>query len=282
MTPSLAVAGVCRICRDLGRRAAARAPATARPGAGCAVASISARPMASICCSPPDRKPAARRRRSTEGREGARRPTGEVGSRRRRRARDRTRPSSRFSSTERSGNTSRPSGTCAIAACARRRRGRLPWISSPSSEDAPCPSAWIHGAGDRLEDRRLPRAVGAEEGDELPRAHLEADAADGHDRAVVGLDVLRSSRRGERAALTDSGSSLRLAEVGPQDLGVAAWTCGRRPDRRRTAPSAIAMTRPRDPTDEAHVVLHHHDRWRRRSWLMSSIQNERRPRSPRG
>src|SRR5881409_387213 len=53
----------------------------------------------------------------------------------------------------------------------------------------------VHGARHRLQDGGLPRAVGAQDGDDGPLGHGEADAADGHDRAVVGLEVADGEER---------------------------------------------------------------------------------------
>jgi hypothetical protein len=47
----------------------------------------------------------------------------------------------------------------------------------------------VDDPGDRLQDRRLARAIAAEHGGDLALAHLQADAADRLDRAVGALDV---------------------------------------------------------------------------------------------
>ena len=47
----------------------------------------------------------------------------------------------------------------------------------------------IVGARDRLQERGLARAVGAEHGDDGAFRHVEADAFERRDRSVIGLDI---------------------------------------------------------------------------------------------
>src|SRR5690606_19061997 len=53
----------------------------------------------------------------------------------------------------------------------------------------------IDGAGDGLEYGGLAGAVAAQDGDDAARMDVQADAADGHDRAVVSLDVADAEQR---------------------------------------------------------------------------------------
>ena len=88
---------------------------------------ISARPMASICCSPPDRVPAfwARRSSSRGNRSKMASMSGAIASPLRLKA-----PSSRFSSTDMSGKIRRPSGEWATprltTSCAGTPSRRVP------------------------------------------------------------------------------------------------------------------------------------------------------------
>src|SRR5262249_9366311 len=47
----------------------------------------------------------------------------------------------------------------------------------------------IEDAGDGFQDRGLAGAVGPKQRDNLAARYFEADAADGHDRPVIALDV---------------------------------------------------------------------------------------------
>jgi hypothetical protein len=47
----------------------------------------------------------------------------------------------------------------------------------------------IERARDRLQERRLARAVRAEHGDDRALAHVEAHALERRDRAIIGFDV---------------------------------------------------------------------------------------------
>ena len=93
-----------------------------------------ARPMASICCSPPDRVPASCRtrsaRRGKSSKTRARSASRPAGSRRVKA------PISRFSPTDISGNTRRASGTMASPA-STRRAGLQRSTRRPSSSIAP-------------------------------------------------------------------------------------------------------------------------------------------------
>jgi hypothetical protein len=58
------------------------------------------------------------------------------------------------------------------------------WIGLPRNSIEPF-------CGSRMPEmhRGLAGAVGAEQGDDLPARHFEADAPDGHDRPVITLDI---------------------------------------------------------------------------------------------
>jgi len=58
----------------------------------------------------------------------------------------------------------------------------------------------VEHAGDGAQHGGLPRAVGAEHGDDLAGGHVQADAADGLDGTVEGLDGIDGEERhGDRA-----------------------------------------------------------------------------------
>ena len=123
---------------------------------------ISARPIASICCSPPDMRArllllAARAGAGTARARGPCRP-------RRWRRRRRYAPSSRFSRTVMRWKQRRPSGDCEMPSAhdlLRGQRGDL------LAAEADRPLARRRQAGDRAQRRRLAGAVGADQRDDL-------------------------------------------------------------------------------------------------------------------
>jgi hypothetical protein len=151
---------------------------------------ISARPMASIWRSPPDMVAAAWLRRSAS-RGNSAKTSSIVCAWSRWPLRKRWKaPSSRLSSTLISPNRSRFSGTSA-----------RPWMTRFSTLAARCVAVEVDvPAGrqqphDRRQAGRLAGAVGADHGDDLPGAHLEADVVDRLDLAVVHPQVLHLQQR---------------------------------------------------------------------------------------
>ena len=79
-------------------------------------------------------------------------------------------------------------------------------------------------AGQRSQRGRLAGAVGAEQGDDLPRLDLEVQPAHHRDPAVAGVQVLGGEHRGHRTASASSGFA--LTEVGDAHGGVGADDVG--------------------------------------------------------
>src|SRR6185369_6256866 len=93
-------------------------------------------------------------------------------------------PAARFSATVMLGNTSRFSGTSAMPDSTMRRGAALA-SSRPSKRTA----ARLQDAGHGHHQRRLARAVGAEQARDRARLDLQRDALQGLDLAVGGDDV---------------------------------------------------------------------------------------------
>ena len=118
------------------------------------------------------------------------RASGTAGTRRRCRSRCRgprraVSPTCRFSCTVSVGNTRRPSGTWISPRRAAPCTPELAALDAVERDRA----AIGDEAGDRVQRRRLARAVGADHRDDLAVADVEVDAEDGFDRAVRDLDV---------------------------------------------------------------------------------------------
>ena len=132
----------------------------------------------------------------------------------------------RFSSTVRLGKIRRPSGTSAMPSRTRRcggNAGERPPVEADRRPSRPAQ------AGDRLEQRRLAGAVGADDGDASRPPRPRRDAEQRLEVAVAGIERARpraaascasSSRRGRRCAprseaITSCGSpSISLPAVG--------------------------------------------------------------------
>ena len=110
-------------------------------------------------------------------------------------------PTSRFSSTDRLGKIRRPSGTRAMPRATRW------WAGTPSS-DRPSkrmsPAGDGHRAGDRLQQRRLAGAVGADDGDGSPGADGDRDVEQRLEVAVAGVDVVDLEQRHVRPRRLDA------------------------------------------------------------------------------
>ena len=150
------------------------------------------RPIAHICCSPPDSVPASCRWRSA--RRGKSWKTQSSVVRRMPRARPRERhPSSRFSSTVIVGKSWRPSGTWAMP---------RPTISADRSPSRRAPSSSItpRRTGSSPEIARsvvvLPAPLPPIRATVSPAAHLEGDVGHRDEIAVGRLDPLKPEERG--------------------------------------------------------------------------------------
>ena len=154
---------------------------------------ISARAIASICCSPPDSVPPRWPMRCFEARE-QREHALEIALEIARSAVTAA-PICRFSSTVMRGKMRRPSGDCAMRSRAISCVGSAV-MSLAVEDDAALARARI--AEDRHHQRRLAGAVGADQGDDLALVDVEVDALERHDVAVEGLDAAhgRRERRG--------------------------------------------------------------------------------------
>ena len=131
-----------------------------------------------------------------------------------------TAPICRFSSTVMRGKMRRPSGDCAM------RSRAISWVGSwvmslPVEGDRAVARARV--AADRHHQRRLAGAVGADQRDDLAVVHVEVDAAQRRDVAVVGLDAAHGQE--ERRSQRRVTSRFRLA---------ATSSSRRRRDRRRS------------------------------------------------
>ena len=153
--------------------------------------------QARLATSAPARWPASAARRPT-----ACRPAGAVRSRSRgNRSKTRSRsgpivfwsrvkaPIWRFSRTVRREKIRRPSGAWPMPGRTSWWAGRLRDVLALEADRA---LARVEQAADRLERRRLARAVGADERDDLAPADLDRDALEGVDVAVVGVDVVEA------------------------------------------------------------------------------------------
>jgi hypothetical protein len=96
-------------------------------------------------------------------------------------------PISRFSSTLSEGNSRRPSGTIATPRGHDRIRGALP-MGLPSSEIMHRDHS--QHTGDGPHERRLARAVGADDGDGLAFVQGDIDAEQRLEIAVVGGEIV--------------------------------------------------------------------------------------------
>ena len=167
----------------------------ARPSVGSSSSStcgsaISARAIASICCSPPlswlPGRPDARARFGNSSSS-----FGTVQSP----LRPDARPSSMFSSTVRFGKMCLPCGTRLTPRLAGSYL-RLP-SALPLDEDL---AAHGRHAEDRQQRRRLAGAVAADQADGLAGVDLEVDAVEHARAAVGGVDVLELQQRGHPSA----------------------------------------------------------------------------------
>ena len=145
---------------------------------------ISARPIATICCWPPEsdvRRIAAPLPQHGEQRVDAFRASTAPPTLRP------CAPISRFSSTLSDGNSLRPSGTMAMPSASMSGAGSAP-IGAPSRRiDA---GRIVQHAGNRPHQRRLAGTIGADDGDGLARAQRDVDAEQRLEIAIVGGRVL--------------------------------------------------------------------------------------------
>ena len=171
-------------------RSAVRARATARRAAAARGRLISARAMASICCSPPDSVPPRWSRRSAS--------RGNI-------VKTRSRSCSKCAGSAKRGahlqilehghaREDAPAlGHLRDAAPDDLVGRRAPVMSSPSSRTAPEPRAGIAANGHQ--QRRFAGAVGADQGDDLALGDLEVDAVQRLDGAVEGGDAANGEHR---------------------------------------------------------------------------------------
>ena len=143
--------------------------------------------MAHICCSPPESVPASCRCALLQPREeGEHLAPGSRAARPGRPACGRPARGSRAPSW--SGRAGGPRGR---ARCPRATIWRGPRPASERALEHDPTAAEGQEPGDRAEGRRLARAVGADQGDALARAHLERHRADRDHVAVARLDPLK-------------------------------------------------------------------------------------------
>ena len=156
------------------RRAAARRCVGARPSDSSSIissrgCSMNAMPSVSICCWPPERLPAGSSSRSR--RTGNSSSTCSVALATRALSLRCSQPASRrFSATVSDGNTPWPPGTMHDAAARDLVRRRVRHVAAVEDDRA---VGRLDEAGDRLQQRRLARAVRAEQRDDLALVDLE-------------------------------------------------------------------------------------------------------------
>ena len=156
---------------------------------------MSARAIASCCCSPPERVPAGQPVPLGEDREEveqARLVLGDLSSGPSGRLR-RSRGSRRSSAARRSR---RPSGT-RLTPRRTISSAEVPVTSRSSKQDAP--ALRLDEPGDRTERGRLAGAVRTEEGDDLALLDVQIQVADGDDLPVPGVKPFGSKHRRHRA-----------------------------------------------------------------------------------
>ena len=202
---------------------------------------ISARAIASICCSPPESVPPRWSRRSL--RRGNSSKTRCADPRRSVANLVMAAPICRFSITVMRGKMRRPSGDWAMRvrmmSCVGSRV-----MSSPAIDDLPV--ARLRIAADGHHQGRLAGAVGADQRDDLALVDVDVDAAQRDDLAVVGLDAADGEERRAAVAAAHSPASSVLqrsadlldlfvldAEIGGDDLRVVAHRVGA--SRRRSS-----------------------------------------------
>ena len=171
--------------------------------------------MASICCSPPERRPA---RRVARARSWGKRFSIASTSARSSKSRRVYAPRRMLSTTLSSGNTCRPSGTSMSPARAARFAVNEV-MSRPAKRTLPRSGAVQ--AGHRPHQGRLSGPVRAEHRDHLPVAQGEGDVLEDRRGAVAGGEpgdvehpVFPDRRRG--VPLPALGSEVAGAEVGPR------------------------------------------------------------------
>ena len=156
-------------------------------------------------------------------------------------------PSSTLSSTVRKGKRRRRSSTCARPSPAVRCAGR-PSMRLPLERDAA--RARREQPGDGVHQRRLARAVRAEDGDDLAFVHLHRRLPQDLEVAVGDVETLDLQHRAHR--------SVRLAEIGLDDAPVARHGVG------RAVGDLLAEIEGDDALghrrDDPHVVLDHEER----------------------
>ena len=157
-----------------------------------------------------------------------------------------------------------------------------PAMSRPSYSIRP--EAGAHQPGQRLQQRRLARAVAAEQRHDLAFAHVERRVVEDVALAVEGVDAARSAAPARsRAAVRDAAGDGRRAGAGVDLLHapVGAHLVG------RARHQHLALVHHRDPLREAEhavdVVLddQHRDAARPRSSPGSTRARARPPRGPR-
>ena len=151
-------------------------------------------------------------------------------------------PSRRFSSTVSSAKSRRPSGTSAIPLRAIDSGERPRSDSLAEADLAPADRDEPH---DRVQRRRLPRAVRADEPDDLARRDAEREPADGSDAAVGDLEIAKLERR--------HSLHRRLAEVGRRHVEVAADLARRALGQRPALVEHLDAVA--DVHDQRHVVI---------------------------
>ena len=115
-------------------------------------------------------------------------------------------PARRFSATVSPGNTALPPGICTMPSAIRS------WAASRSIDSprkATVPGRLRRQAGDDPQQRRLPGAVGAEQGEDLPGVDGEVDAEQHLDVPVGEVDAAR--RRGGAARRPSRRSRAEVA-----------------------------------------------------------------------
>ena len=191
---------------------------------------MNAMPSVSICCWPPDRLPAGSSSRSREDGEELEHLLRRLASRARRAAVQPARELQVLAHGQR-----REHALAARHHASRRgprsRRAACRVMSRPSKMIAPL--ARLDEAGDRLEQRRLAGAVGAEQRDDLALVDLEVDVEEHLHAVVVHVDAAaRAGASPALAALVERLLTRAAADVHTRRMSARRLATRRRRDER--------------------------------------------------
>src|SRR5207244_1001632 len=136
-----------------------------------------------------------------------------------------------------------------------------PQAGDRRSFEAHLSAAGRERSGDHVEERRLPRAVGADDADDLPVRHLEREVGQGTDPAERPGDVAHLEERGGHlASLRMAAAAARRRSKGTKPSGMyRSTTTMKRPNKSRCnsanrAQRASPIDRSRSPKAERSIA----------------------------